>query len=317
MANSHVINNKEFTERLAMLSSREPPHIQKYITTVIRKYFLKNWERIEKIEKAPQGVPVFYGLSDKEGKTHSSSQTLVIQTKNGPEASFVHSGDPMYEQLISGEAVYLDLEYMAEIQNEIQDVLIWMKTVYSKPRDLTVMPYLDAKSKAKIWHLEADKRRERDRLKLAEQSKKNLEEGSVPIFTIRSKFMDLPEKDWFVYNLSSKESLEYEGVRLHHCVALYWPQVERGETWIWSLRSMPTEPVLTLQVSPYDKNLYQAKGLQNSNPTHEENVVVKKLAEFVGIELKLFPSIANPLFDQQETVNIENIGNLPGWKIIN
>jgi hypothetical protein len=310
----HVVNHKEFTDRLALIASRKPPHIAKYITTVIRKFFLKNWERTEKIEKPPRGVPRFYGLSDREGRRHEVAIPFVIQTKNGPEVTTVYSDDPMYEQVKSGTAVFLDLDFMADIQNEIQDVLIWMQTVYSQPRDLTSIAYPDAKKKAKEWHDEEEKRRQRIEEKQKAEARRLATEGAEPIFRITAKRLTGETATWTVYNLSTESSLVYEGVRLHHCVAGYWPMVERKTTYIWSLREKPADPLLTLEVGRIDHELYQARGLQNTNPTHDEMVLIKNISEKFGMGLKLFPHFATPAIEQIQSVNIEKLNDIPGWE---
>jgi hypothetical protein len=310
----HVVNHQQFTDRLALLARREPDHIKHYILTVVRKHFLKNWERTEKIESAPRGVPVFHGLRDKDGNKRGAAIPFVIQTANGPEATSIFTDDPLYEQVKNGGAVFINMEFMAELQNEIRDVLDWMRITYTQPKDLSMMAFVDAQRKAKEWHEAEERKRERQNKRVLEELMRKAELGAMPLFEIECSFQTNPRKKWLIMNLTTASSLEYEGMRQHHCVADYAPAVLRGDTLIWSLRTSPLDPALTLQISPYDRNLYQARGLLNSNPTHEEIVVLNALAKTAGLKLELFPQIRSPLFEHTSTVNVKQLSELPRWK---
>src|SRR4051812_11580574 len=62
---------------------------------------------------------------------------------------------------------------------------------------------------------------------------------------------------WSVQNLTSPESLEWEGDKMGHCVDGYHSNVEDGETIIHSLRDHNNEPHATMEIEPAMNNCRQ------------------------------------------------------------
>jgi hypothetical protein len=59
-----VVNHQEFTDRLASISRHRPKHIQDYVKTTVRKFFLKNWEKASEAKKSEK-TPKFLGFKTK------------------------------------------------------------------------------------------------------------------------------------------------------------------------------------------------------------------------------------------------------------
>jgi len=55
---------------------------------------------------------------------------------------------------------------------------------------------------------------------------------------------------WKLVRVVSQNDLDVEGNRMGHCVRGYGPQVERGESVIWSLRDPRNEPHVTIEIQP-------------------------------------------------------------------
>lgn len=55
---------------------------------------------------------------------------------------------------------------------------------------------------------------------------------------------------WTVQRLNTQKSLEDEGDSMGHCVGSYWPDVQSGNTMVYSLRDHQNEPHATWEVRP-------------------------------------------------------------------
>lgn len=82
---------------------------------------------------------------------------------------------------------------------------------------------------------------------------------------------------WTVRELRTSFALFLEGRVLHHCVATYTSKVASGRSWIFGLRCDGQRRV-TVEVSPTDRLVVQAKGRCNRRPTAEEGAVVRRWA---------------------------------------
>jgi hypothetical protein len=286
-----------------MISSGWDSHIQKYVTTVVRKHFLKNWDHTSAtVTPAPQGLPQFCGFRDIDTNKIIDQVPIILQTNSGPKIQYIHRDDPMYDMAQNGETVFLDLSYMGEIQTHIQNIAHWLRIKYPQPRDLSMIPYGEAWKKSAEWRIQLEVEEEKTRKVQLEELKTKalngcvlLAEGSITVNGI--------EKTCMLLNLTTKEAIEYEGLRLHHCVgdSFYWNMVKEKREEIWSFRYSLMEPAFTCEIdidtetsvkviTPCKKVLLQCRGLQNKAPDidiMEPNLIAKGLKLF-DVDLQLF-----------------------------
>lgn len=346
-----VANHEEFTKRLTLLVSGRPEHVRKYVETVARKFYLKNWSKSAEIIRA-KGVPKFKGIKD--------SLTVTFETADGPVIKHVQPGTEMYEMLTrnaEGAVVFLDLEYLAEISAELQPILDWLQDTYRQPRDLSFLPFQAASQKSKEWHEErvrrAEKLREDERKQLAISSL----DGSRPLCEITFNLNGEPKK-WVLYNLVTFAALQYEGNKLHHCVGdefqNYWKSLQNEEIMIWSLRQELLDPLITFTVTraiyqradgSYSKHqldnpmITQFSGLSNRRLSFTEAQVLKPFLTALQVQFANYPEFSHTedlggrlhhsdlAVDERykwlrnatiETVKYQVIGELPfGMEILN
>lgn len=293
MSARSVVNHEEFTNRLAQYATQQEPHIQEYILTVARKHFLKNFPHASTIKKPPGGVPKFYGLRDPNTNAVVDRIPLFIQTKEGPKLHYTSRNDLLYRMVKSGETVFLDMSYMGIIQEEIRELVQWMRAVYPQRRDLTSISYPDAQKKAAEWQQAREKAAEKKRKELIAELRVKALAGTVPIATVQYNTHDVL-CDGLLLKLHTKEALEYEGARLHHCVgdSFYWKDVEIGLCEIWSYRQSLTEPMYTIEVKidkdKGTKTLMQCRGLQNAEPNSLECEIIAKGMALFDVKMMLF-----------------------------
>lgn len=299
MTSRNVVNHAEFTSRLGLLSHGMDTHISKYVNTVVRKHFLKNWSRVSAVVRpAAKGVPKFDGFRDADTHKLLNKVPLTLQTPNGPQLQYVDCEDPMYIMSKQGETVFLDINYLGEIQDEIQDVVHWLRIKYPQPRDLSMIAYVEAKKKATEWRiqleLDAEKTRKAQVLELQTKALAGLEHLAVGTYTVNGE-----QRTCFLLRLTTGAAFTYEGLRLHHCVGdhYYWNRYEEGLSEIWSFRYSLMEPAFTIEV---DKTstivpgmLVQCRGLQNRSPDWEEALMITEGLQLFNIDLSLFPQWTN------------------------
>jgi len=77
-----------------------------------------------------------------------------------------------------------------------------------------------------------------------------------------------------------KDALKYEGEMLQHCVGGYCPEVEAGQSRIFSLRDARGQPYTTIEVTPPRPSFEQAKKyLDRDEPDLDENEKIAALFE--------------------------------------
>jgi PcfJ-like protein len=222
-----------------------------------------------------------------------------------------------------GQTVFLDLEYMEDIQQQLTPILDWLQQVYTTPRDLSSIAYSDAIKKSEEWHhgrerlLHRQQGDERRRLEVSSLA------GTHIMFKISFK-LNGEDQEWLLCNLISPESLKYEGNRLHHCVGdgYYWDLIKNNHAMIWALRKSLMEPNLTLTVNKSfvsgqgNGTVIAMLGLLNRRVTRIESSVLKKLFEDLKINIGLFSEFfmdtpSTQSTDKIESVKYELVGNLP------
>jgi len=88
--------------------------------------------------------------------------------------------------------------------------------------------------------------------------------------------------------LTDKE-LRAEGGIMQHCATTYIHDCARRRTSIWSMKIQQGERrkrVLTIEVKPRTKTIWQAKGKQNSCPTDEAKAVLQRWADQEGLRFR-------------------------------
>ena len=94
---------------------------------------------------------------------------------------------------------------------------------------------------------------------------------------------------WTVEELLTREELSVEGGIMRHCVASYAYSCHRYNSSIWSMRVQQGEQrrrVLTIQVVPSKKMIWQAKGKANAAPSGQANSVLRLWASREGLRFR-------------------------------
>lgn len=97
---------------------------------------------------------------------------------------------------------------------------------------------------------------------------------------------------WTIDELLTGRELRAEGGIMRHCVATYIPQCARRRTSIWSMRVWEEDRqrrVLTIEVSPATRIIWQAKGKRNAAPDETARSVLLRWARQEGLR---FPDAA-------------------------
>lgn len=284
----HVVNHSEFTENLKSFISHRgyPLHVEDYALTVVRKHFLKNWDKtLEAVVEKPTGVPKILGLTRTDDETGQVTTfdliPIIVRTSNGSKLMQVNRNDPFYQGYISNDEniVLLDMNYLVEVLTEVKQSLDWLHLAYPTPRKL-VLSYPDLCKKKEEWEKEERRKKELT----AKQEKDRIEQvastGECLLAGVSFVFESVLY-NWKLVKLVTRDALYAESVRLHHCVDTYWWQVERGCTEIWSLRdSITNQSILTLEVTLVNGkriHLNQCLGLLNREPSKLETFVLEKV----------------------------------------
>ncbi len=88
----------------------------------------------------------------------------------------------------------------------------------------------------------------------------------------------LENDTWTVEELLSFDELFVEGGIMKHCVATYANSCRRNRSSIWSIKVRIGDQrrrVLTVEVIPNEKIIWQAKGRRNSSPSQEAERVLQ------------------------------------------
>jgi hypothetical protein len=94
---------------------------------------------------------------------------------------------------------------------------------------------------------------------------------------------------WTIEELLSDKELRVEGGIMEHCVATYIRACARRQTSIWSMKVQEGERrrrVLTIEVLPRTKTIWQSKGKRNSPPTDEAKTLLERWADQEGLTFR-------------------------------
>lgn len=97
---------------------------------------------------------------------------------------------------------------------------------------------------------------------------------------------DKEPETWFIRQIRNPDELVAEGVAMRHCVGGYVDSCDRCETSIWSMerkRSGRRERMLTVEVKPHSKLVWEALGYENRNATAEEVALLRLWAAKEGL----------------------------------
>ena len=90
--------------------------------------------------------------------------------------------------------------------------------------------------------------------------------------------VELENGTWTVEELLSFDELYVEGGIMKHCVATYANSCRRNRSSIWSIKVTTGEQrrrVLTVEVIPNERIIWQAKGRRNSSPSQQAEKVLQ------------------------------------------
>lgn len=93
---------------------------------------------------------------------------------------------------------------------------------------------------------------------------------------------------WSIEELTDSLQLIEEGKQLRHCVASYARYCAKGETTIWSMRSIGSlteQRRLTIQVDAHKRLIRTALGFCNGRPSHEMRQILQNWANREGLRM--------------------------------
>ena len=93
---------------------------------------------------------------------------------------------------------------------------------------------------------------------------------------------------WTIDELVNSVQLRVEGGIMRHCVATYIPDCSRRHTSIWSMKVHQgdrSKRVLTIEVIPATKTIWQANARKNRPPDRASWSVLNQWAEREGLTL--------------------------------
>jgi hypothetical protein len=94
---------------------------------------------------------------------------------------------------------------------------------------------------------------------------------------------------WTIHEILTGSELRAEGGIMQHCVASYLQACARRTTSIWSMQVQKHETrkrVLTIEVAPDTKTIWQAKGKRNSPPDEVAKQVLHRWATQAGLTFR-------------------------------
>lgn len=94
---------------------------------------------------------------------------------------------------------------------------------------------------------------------------------------------------WTIDELLSDRELRVEGGIMKHCVATYIHDCARRRTSIWSMKIQQgerRERVLTVEVLPRTKTIWQAKGKHDAPPTEAAKLMLHRWADQEGLRFR-------------------------------
>ena len=94
---------------------------------------------------------------------------------------------------------------------------------------------------------------------------------------------------WTIDELLSDRELRVEGGIMKHCVATYIHDCARRRTSIWSMKIQQGERrqrVLTVEVLPGTKTIWQAKGKLDAPPSEAAEVMLRRWADQEGLRFR-------------------------------
>lgn len=97
------------------------------------------------------------------------------------------------------------------------------------------------------------------------------------------------DETWSIVELLSREELSVEGGIMRHCIATYTSSCKRQHSSIWSMRVRRGEKmkrVLTIQVIPSKKMIWEAVGKSNQSPHPRAREFLEMWAQQEGLRLR-------------------------------
>ncbi|WP_417385828.1 PcfJ domain-containing protein [Gimesia sp.] len=94
---------------------------------------------------------------------------------------------------------------------------------------------------------------------------------------------------WSIEELLTPRALKQEGARMQHCVAEYISYCKNRISSIWSMRMHQGElrkRILTIEVIPETKTIYQARGKLNRAPTESDMKILIRWAAQTGLKFR-------------------------------
>ncbi len=91
---------------------------------------------------------------------------------------------------------------------------------------------------------------------------------------------------WTIDEILSDRELRAEGGIMQHCAGIYVQQCAQRQTTIWSMKRHEGDKrkrALTIEVLPYSRTIWQARGKRNSLPSEIENEMLYRWAEQEGL----------------------------------
>jgi len=95
---------------------------------------------------------------------------------------------------------------------------------------------------------------------------------------------------WKIFELCSSWRLQYEGRKMHHCVASYGKKCSSGKAAIWTvrrtdMRTNSTRSMATIEVDPNAQTIVQVKSKYNSPPSIATMKIISQWADSASLRI--------------------------------
>jgi len=222
------------------------------------------------IRKNPQiTIPELKSIIEPKPKQKNIAQEKINAVELALKAKFENINfDPKFEEYFIKQSLKKlrsdpnDIFWLRAIRNELGDIYDFYKAIIQDNPRFEINSYsLDQiEQMSQDWHKS-----------ISEKGK-----GSFYLPLKPANIVHNFKNGWKIVNVDNENDLNVEGSLMNHCVGSYSDQVEDNQIKILSLRDPSNKPHVTIECSQDMKEVFQIKGVANSEPKPEYKKLLKE-----------------------------------------
>ena len=222
------------------------------------------------IRKNPQiTIPELKSIIEPKPKQKNIAQEKINAVELALKSKFENINfDPKFEEYFIKQSLKKlrsdpnDTFWLRAIRNELGDIYDFYKAIIQDNPRFEINSYsLDQiEQMSQDWHKS-----------ISEKGK-----GSFYLPLKPANIVHNFKNGWKIVNVNNENDLNVEGSLMHHCVGSYSDQVEDNQIKILSLRDPSNKPHVTIECSQDMKEVFQIKGVANSEPKPEYKKLLKE-----------------------------------------